>query len=415
MSNNSINISDVINSNYLPAIATVFFNIGRENKNGFTIDSTYSVTKYAPYTEFNDLAAKENNDLLSAWTGLPFKVVTSTKNQIRHRLLIINDLKLTREEILSKMYTSIQRSRIELLEGDKSLETFKSTIVMALFVLRGSIDIKANFFSVDLLNVNVIKSYIKNLFEVITSIDINKQLNLNFRELQGDYAKGKKRNTQIRINLKFLYTEYYSLIRKINVHKALLMENNKQSIELKSIGTVLDDNFSDRYNFYINYILGNKYKYEGLNMEAYLEEQKILRNLLGFNDIISEERKRNSDIVNIAKDTLEDECVCCKDDYKIFDRTFKYRDTEKPYLEIHHVVSFSSSESSDTLANLVKVCPACHRALTPRRAKEEYQKYLIKNILKNSPVTKEFVKAAFDKNYKITEETLINYVYERLR
>ena len=37
-----------------------------------------------------------------------------------------------------------------------------------------------------------------------------------------------------------------------------------------------------------------------------------------------------------------------------------------------------AKQSGDILENLVKLCPACHRALTPNRAEESYQKKLLK-------------------------------------
>ncbi|WP_429988857.1 hypothetical protein [Mycoplasmopsis bovis] len=36
------------------------------------------------------------------------------------------------------------------------------------------------------------------------------------------------------------------------------------------------------------------------------------------------------------------------------------------------------------LENLVKLCPACHKALSKNRACEEYQKQLIYNIISNN-------------------------------
>ena len=40
------------------------------------------------------------------------------------------------------------------------------------------------------------------------------------------------------------------------------------------------------------------------------------------------------------------------------------RNSDKHYFELHHVISFGAKQSGDILENLVKLCPACHRALT---------------------------------------------------
>ncbi|WP_340585671.1 HNH endonuclease signature motif containing protein, partial [Staphylococcus aureus] len=87
--------------------------------------------------------------------------------------------------------------------------------------------------------------------------------------------------------------------------------------------------------------------------------------------------------------------------------------SERYYFELHHVISFGSNQSGDILENLVKVCPACHRALTPDRANEDYQKKLIKNILLNSKeankYVENFIQDPNDYNMKI------EYVFANLK
>ena len=61
----------------------------------------------------------------------------------------------------------------------------------------------------------------------------------------------------------------------------------------------------------------------------------------------------------------------------------------------------------------MKLCPACHRALTPNRADEKYQKQIIKDILYNSKEANNYV-GNFVKNPNIMEDK-VNYVYSNLK
>ena len=62
--------------------------------------------------------------------------------------------------------------------------------------------------------------------------------------------------------------------------------------------------------------------------------------------------------------------------------------------------------------NYVKLCPACHRALTPNRAEESYQKELITNILED-PDTLYFVEGV--KEYSKSSKTPVDFVYSLLK
>lgn len=110
-----------------------------------------------------------------------------------------------------------------------------------------------------------------------------------------------------------------------------------------------------------------------------------------------------------AKLVLDDECASCKDEYPITERTFKYRNSDRFYLEIHHCIDFSADSTCDQIDNLVKLCPACHRTLTKQRADESYQKMIIQNIFKNAPSVKEFCLNFTD------EQNVVQFVYDRLR
>ncbi|SYV95523.1 HNH endonuclease [Mycoplasma putrefaciens] len=119
--------------------------------------------------------------------------------------------------------------------------------------------------------------------------------------------------------------------------------------------------------------------------------------------------KRDAQVVAFARISLPDFCFACNDLYKIEDRTFIHRQTMKPYLEIHHVLSFAYDQSSDVLENLVKLCPACHKALSKNRALECYQKTLIKNIISNSTAIDKYLNDII-----VGNEDKVDFVYNRL-
>ena len=133
---------------------------------------------------------------------------------------------------------------------------------------------------------------------------------------------------------------------------------------------------------------------------------------MGFSNEKKSNERRDRSIVDIARNFYDDECVCCKNDYPLENRSFKMRKNNKYYLEIHHVISFASDKRGDQIDNLVKVCPTCHRALTKNRANEDYQKILINNILTNSETAFNYVSNFFEKPEldKMTE-----FVYEKLQ
>ena len=105
-----------------------------------------------------------------------------------------------------------------------------------------------------------------------------------------------------------------------------------------------------------------------------------------------------------------DECMGCKNKYKIEDRTFTNKKTGRLYFEIHHVISIGDNHELDDENNLVKLCPACHDTLKRGRATKETQKEIIIEIYNNAPYTLEFAEHFFDTtNFdEIVELTYIN-------
>lgn len=79
---------------------------------------------------------------------------------------------------------------------------------------------------------------------------------------------------------------------------------------------------------------------------------------------------------------------------------------------LKYMVSLGKIRELDVLANLAKLCPACHRALKKGSSEEGFQKRLIRNILNRNKDNLEFVQLRFE-----TDDlpTLINRIYESLK
>ncbi len=357
---------------------------------GFIIESSYKETKYRKDYRLKDEDYQENNRLMQEYFDLEFELKGK-----KHQYFIQTDL--GSNDFFKKVYQEILRKRISDEIDEKA---FQQKMLLAFFVPRGSFDLTAKFFTIDLIRKIISDIYLDLLFKLLTNITDLRQLNLNFRELQEQYITGEnKRNTQLRINLRYFFEIAFSDIKKINSHKYQIFKQNENEIKQIEKKDKLENGFIERLLFYKQNVLHQDR--DDIDIEK-------LRQDLGFEYQESDKQKRDSSIVKIAKKILKEECASCCDDYRLEDRTFKYRNSDYYYLEIHHCISFSSNNKFDQIDNLVKLCPACHRALTKNRADEDYQKNIIKNILEHSPQIKDFC-------LNFTSETnLVEFIYKRL-
>ncbi len=76
------------------------------------------------------------------------------------------------------------------------------------------------------------------------------------------------------------------------------------------------------------------------------------------------------------------------------------------------MISLGKDQELDVLANLAKLCPACHRALKKGSSEEEFQKRLIRNILNRNKDNLEFVQLRFETD---NLSTLIDRICESLK
>ncbi|MGI2278255.1 HNH endonuclease [Staphylococcus cohnii] len=399
-----ITVKDALNSN-LVSLSTIFFNIAEDTPDKFVIRSRYKKVN-TTQTELNECICKKNNNLISEITGLNFEQTSKST----HTLYIKKETPITFEEFTDQLHAAIQHYRF-----NTSKTYFDKAILLGAFIPRGSMDFSLNYCAVDMYEKFANQDYVEKILNLLISTNAIDQLNLNFRQLQPQHRKKiNQRNTQIRINLKWFNDHFLSEIKHFNLYKYYILLDNQQRISYLTYAKK-QKQFLERMVFYIEKILTPDFDLNKMSDKEEKRQIKSLREELDFveknNENIS--KSRNTKITTIANALLPEKCVCCQHKYNIEDRTFKRRGQDKYYFELHHVISFGSNQSGDIIENLVKVCPSCHRALTPNRADEDYQKQLIKNILKNSKVSDKYVRNFV--KYPNDLNTKIDYVYANLK
>ncbi|MCQ2907821.1 HNH endonuclease [Helicobacter pylori] len=283
------------------------------------------------------------------------------------------------------------------------------------FESRGSIDTQRNFLTLDYFFHSPLEfnkfHYLIDLFTIPSEA-----LNFNFRELQHEYAQGiNQRNAQFRIYLDWylyhigLFNPYKARIAHHVFKTTLIYDGIYYKLNYPPTTKYHGNGFTERAHFYLK----NVYQQD-------LDKKRIkeLREQLGFIQK-SEEFKRDSKIINFYRISTPNVCNACCDDYDIKERSFLslplHKITQNPdsyYTEIHHVTSLGKDKELDVLANLAKLCPACHRALKKGASAEGFQKRLIGKILKRNKDNLEFAQLRFETDDFLT---LIDKVYESLK
>lgn len=341
--------------------------------------------------------------------SFPFvwELVNTSEDVFKAKLRIENDLALTKERFFYKLYYSIITNFPWL--SDNELNDQKKYFIRGFIEPRGSVDTTASYISQDY--------YYDDLFETkkykILTDFCNVPyyvLNLNFRNLQRQYYEGiNQRNTQFRVNSKW-YMKHIGMLNdyKIdifaNCHSTsdrIVKEDLISYFNLEEPRYNLRTGVDDRFNFYVHNILHRD-----------LTDQEInsLRQNLGYDS--QTQQLRDSSLPELVRFLEPDECVCCKNLYNINDRTFTHKRTNRPYFEIHHVISLGNNRELDDENNLVKLCPVCHTCLKRGTGLESDQKRLISLILENSSKVLSFSENIFDCDNR---DILIDKIYSNLK
>lgn len=357
----------------IETLFAVFFNSIQNDEKNFEVKSEYRKTKFL---EIPNNSYEQTMVQLSRKYELDFQHVNSTMIIAT----IVNDKNLDLDEFLDTVYEKIL-FKLNKLPSSYLLDV---ELALALFIFRGSADFNRGLYSVDLKNLT--PSYVDSFFKLLLSSDeLLSRLNLNFRELQPQFvARTSLRNTQIRINLKWFYDNVIRSFAYINQYKTdILLKNITVLGEIRK-----SHSFEERLIFYRQSVLGRELTPQEVNtlrqeLEFSLQVEQATDNIF----II-----RNQKIVSYARETFNDVCVGCGDRYKINDRSFLMPRNNRYYFEINHVIAYANDSSTvDVLDNLVKLCPTCHRALTPGRAYEKMQKEIIEKMINSRVEVEHFV------------------------
>ncbi|GHR24522.1 hypothetical protein JP0094_02170 [Helicobacter pylori] len=326
--------------------------------------------------------------------------------------ILENDLHLDENSFYKKLLNSLIDN--DFFNRSRSMTENQRLFLSGFFESRGSIDTQRNFLTLDYFFHSPLE--FKKFHYLIDFFNIpSEALNFNFRELQPEYAQGiNQRNAQFRIYLDW-YLYHIGLFNPYKAQKAhhiiitrfcgviYYQKSNYPTTEYRG------NSFIERTHFYLK----NVYQQD-------LDDKSIekLREQLGWIQE-SEEFRRDSKIINFYRISTPNVCSACCGDYDIKERSFislaLYKITQNPnsyYTEIHHVISLGKNRELDVLANLAKLCPACHRALKKGASEEGFQKSLIENILNHNKDNMEFAQLRFE-----TDDfpTLINRIYESLK
>lgn len=370
----------------IDTLLATFFNVEEKNAN-FAIVSNYRETNYMQMIPDSH---KNTAERLRRKYDLPFRQVGNTKIEA----IISNRNSYSLEEFRHLLYEKILQ-KIFITNAGTNLDR---EIALALFIFRGSADFIYGFYSVDLKTPST--QFLDDMYKILlSSNDLINRLNLNFREFQPQYIQGVQRNTQVRINLKWFFDNIMVHYPDINDYKyKVLLHNHTKLGETKRYNA-----FIERLTIYRENVISRRLsEHEKEKMREYL-------NLEISNTDNGQTVGRNQKIVAFAREAFPDECVGCRNHYNIADRSFIMPRNGRYYFEINHVVPFANDNKKvDVLDNLVKLCPTCHRALTPGRANETLQREIIHNMLESRSEVKQFVLAMKNELFATPEDYVFN-------
>lgn len=411
MSSRFMKVSSFFNSDVSPFLLGAFFGryvITKDEKYIVTI-AAFKTSKFVPCNNFkeyiNEYKTILNEESDSEYEWLLKSEIDKTIKLPRGTIYFIleNDLNLTKDNFYNKLYAKIYTSSSWLY--DEEINEKKASFIRGFIELRGSIDTSASYITQDY--------FYNSIFEVKKIRLLNDYmnvpytvLNVNFRDLQKQYYERiNMRNTQFRININW----YMSNIGILNKYKAEIFMISRNIDKYNKVGNVYYFDVSsidyratsidERLNYYSTNIFGKKINSEDI---------KKMRSKLGFDS--ENKSPRSAAMRELVLKNKPDECVGCKNKYKLEERSFISTKTGTWFFEVHHVISIGDDKMLDDEDNMVKLCPTCHRTLRRGSASPENQKEIIKEIFINEPKCLEFASHFFDTdNYdEIVEKTFQN-------
>lgn len=416
-----LKVSDFFKNDIPPLLLGAFFSrrvFSRDNKYIFVYTSYRESQKvhaeHIQFDTYNDeyiSVLNEHSAPYNHWVTKEEAIQNTTinSNELRGQAFFVleNDLNINKESFYNKLYSKIVSSCDWLF--DETLNDDKRSFIRGYMELRGSIDTTAAYIAQDYFYDSLFEIKKARLLVDYLSIPYH-VVNINFRELQHQYYSGIcTRNTQFRLNIWW----YMENIGVLNGYKAEVFALSRNlSLPFSRDGVYFFHNDEHRQNTNNNLLDErlNFYSTKVFSKDISTDDVLKMRTELGF-DENRPTNIRNAALVETIRYLTPDECACCKNRYRIEDRSYINRKTGRYYFEIHHVISLGNNKELDDENNMVKLCPACHRALKRGSGTEVEQKELIKEIFSNVPQTLVFAKHFFD-----TEDldAVVDMTYKKL-
>ncbi len=370
----SINLSDFLKSEIKPFLFGAFLSRIMEknicNQKYFYAYTKFRASKAVYSSDFDMISyAQDLANTMNKFSGsYNWEMVVAQKTQTELRFYIKNDLNMTKTMFYVALYQKLMTSNWVISpEQNEQMKEF----IRGFIELRGSIDTSAKFIAQDYFYNDNIELKKAQILTDLMNLPIN-YANFNPRNLQPQYISGEnQRNAQFRINL-----FYYAInIGFMNKYKAKVFENayhkhnyySKNDIIYFDIDMPDSNNDDVKFIKYLNFFTNNIYQ-KSLTAAAI----KDLRQRLGFDT--KQKSTRNLSIIKLFNEFAEDKCAICGTT-----TTFENKQTGRQSFEIHHIISYHNGQEYDNIANLVKLCPNCHRMLKKNSAPKDIQ---IKAIIK---------------------------------
>lgn len=369
-------ISDLLKREIQPFLYGAFFSRIMSEKQGtknyFFCYTAFKASRLVPEIIFD--IKNYSNELINSlnfYSGFNnWKIHRVTATKLEARFYIENDLSLTETSFFNMLYSKFLQCR---WIRDTNLTEEKKSFVRGFLELRGSVDTTAKYITQDYFYNNRIELKKAQIFTDFMNVPIN-YANFNMRDLQPQFVYGiNRRNAQFRMN-SYFYAKYIGFI---NDYKATIFEKAYPTLARYKTNriTYFDLNMPNSRNDdvifikYLNFFSNNVYE-KMLTLKSVDE----LRKRLGFNNSASSnEETRNKTIIGLFDMIAPDKCAICGTEH-----TYEKNDGRQ-YFEIHHVISRCNGPDTDNIANLVKLCPNCHRMMKKNASPKDKQ---IKAIIK---------------------------------
>lgn len=305
--------------------------------------------------------------------------VSCTSMELRFYLL--NDLSMSKTMLYKAIYQKLLQCSWILSE---TMTNEKKDFIRGFVEPRGSIDTTMKLIAQDYFYDNRIELKKGQILTDMMNLPIQ-YANFNARNLQPQFVSGEKqRNAQFRIDAFY----YANQIGFINEYKALVFDKAyytkgrfvKDGIIFFNVDLPTHRNEDVLFIKYLNFFTNNIYE-KNLTKNAVAE----LRKKIGFSTLTANNNRRNQTIIDIFNEITDDKCAICGTT-----TTYESKRTGRQFFEVHHMISYQNGQEFDNIANLVKLCPNCHRMMKKGSATKDNQIKAILKILHEHPEIFEF-------------------------